>query len=147
MIFRALRKEDWPWVKARAAPILCEDTKGIIAEDKNGAILAAAVFDSWSHTSCHVHIAMDNVMVIRHGFLEEIKNYVFNTAGRKIMLGVTPSNNLRALKFNRHAGMVEIFRIEDGYDHGVDYVVTRMTKEEWLNARQSSNSRRSRAAA
>lgn len=130
MKFIAMQARHWPWFASRANACWCEDTKGLVVEDDVGRILAAAAFDSWSHTSCNIHIAIDNPMVIRRGFIAQIKDYVFNQAGRKMMLGFTPANNAKALRFNEKVGMREIFRLKDGYADGVDYVVTRMMKDE-----------------
>ncbi len=115
-------------MKARAAPDLCASTKGIIAEDESGKI-AAVIMDSWSKSSCQIHICIEKMSVLRHGLLEEVARYVFDTAGRSIIIGVTPSNNEKALKFNEHIGLKEIFRIKDGYDMGIDYVITRMDRD------------------
>lgn len=133
--FRALRKEDWPWVAARAKPVLTESTKGIVAVSELGAIMAAAAFDNWTKTSCSIHIAIERPVVIRHGFLHEICKYVFVTCGKAMMFGQTPSNNKKALRFNERVGMKTIMVLEDAYDYGVDYVITRMHRDEcrWLD--------------
>ena len=68
-------------------------------------------------------------MLFRHGFAEEVFNYIFNTAGRGVVIGVTPADNAPALKFNKHIGLVELYRIKDGYAQGVDYVVQELRKE------------------
>lgn len=135
MKFVSLQAKHWTWIKERAKPRICEDTKGIVAENDDGEILAAAVFDNWSYNSCQIHIAIDNPMVIRHGFLDEVQRYVFETAGRDQLIGITPADNVKALKFNKHAGMKEIFRLKDGYDRGIDFVVTRKTVEDWRDFR------------
>jgi len=72
-----------------------------------------------------------NPFVLKHGFQEEIANFVFGEAsGRELLIGVTPADNTRALKFNKNMGMVEIARIPDGYDKGIDYVITTMKRDE-----------------
>jgi hypothetical protein len=55
------------------------------------------------------------------------------------MIGLTPSNNTKSLKFNKKLGFVEVFRIEDGFDEGVDYVIQELRKENcrWINERCS----------
>jgi hypothetical protein len=133
--FVALQAKHWNWIAERAKPSLCEDTKGVVAEDDFGKILAAAVFDSWSYNACSVHIAIDSPMVLRHGFVDALKDYVFNQSGRKMVLGFTPADNKRALKFNNHVGMKEIYRLKDGYKDGVDFVVTQMTKDDAYGSR------------
>ena len=127
-------RKHWAFVKATAAPLLCEDTCGIVVLDDTGNIQAAAVFDSFTNTTCVVHLAILNPMVIRHGLLTKSAEYLFNTRCRLKIFGMTPSNNAKALKFNKHMGWREVYRIPDAYDVGVDYVLQEMTREEcpWL---------------
>jgi hypothetical protein len=121
--------------------------RGVVAY-KEGRIVAAVVLDSWSETSCTIHIAVEDPLVFRHGFAEEVFGYVFEFANRRVIIGVTPSNNAKALKFNKHIGFREIYRIRDGYDVGVDYVVQEFRKEDWYESlsrartKRSSNGRR-----
>ena len=132
--FRALNIDrDWAWVHERANPVLCENTNGIVAE-RDGKPIAAAIFDQWTASSCQVHICMDDPFVIRHGFFREVCTYVFVTCGRKCIIGLTPADNERAVRFNRHVGMREIYRIEDAIDEGIDYIVVRMDRDEcrWI---------------
>lgn len=66
---------------------------------------------------------------MKHGYPEEVFNYVFNTCDKGVIIGVTPSNNERALRFNKRVGLTEIYRIKDGYAVGIDYVVQELRKE------------------
>ena len=116
-------------------PILCEDTKGIICFDADtDKVLAAAVLDQWTRTSVQGHILIKSSIAIRRGFLQEVFNYVFNTCDRRIFLGLTPGDNLKALKFNEKLGFRTVYEVEDGYDVGVPYVVVRMDKADcrWI---------------
>lgn len=141
--FRALSSDEWPRWAEQAQCVLCEDTKGMVAETDKGVPLAAAIFDNWTYTSCNIHIVIEKPIVLKHGFLNEIGNYIFNTCGRIMLLGCTPANNVKALKFNKHAGMKEVYRLKDGYDVGIDYVFTQMLKDEckWIDHGQEIDSR------
>ena len=111
-------------------PNICEDTKGITALDGDNVPQAVCVFDSWSPNSCIIHIWINNPFVLKHGFAEEIFNYVFSEeSGRTKIIGITPSDNLKALRFIKHIGFKEVFRISDGCEVGVDFVVTEMNKD------------------
>ena len=113
-----------------ARPNICEDTKGITALDGDNVPQAVCVFDSWSHNSCIIHIWINNPFVLKHGFAEEVFNFVFSEeSGRTKIIGITPSDNLKALRFIKHIGFKEIFRISDGCEVGVDFVVTEMNKD------------------
>jgi len=125
---------EWDWFKRRTHTIACEDSEGMVMYNTDMSIAAVAMFDSFSPDGCNVHWAIDNPMVLRHGFLEAIAHYLFVTRERKRIFGLVPSNNARALKFDKHIGMREIARIPHAMGEGVDYIVMTMTREEcpWL---------------
>ena len=129
---KPLEAKHWAWVKRHAAPVLCEDTKGIVAV-RNGVLVAAVVFDSWSHNSCLSHIVIRDPKVTRRLIREGFK-YVFVTCNRNVMLGLTPGDNEQALKFNKAIGFRVVHRIKDGHRPGVDYVLQEIRKAEcrWL---------------
>lgn len=133
--FAPLCAKYWPFVKKHANPIPVSDMQGVIMVDDNDSPVAAGVMDTWTPNSCNVHVVVTNPMVLRHGFLEEAFWFIFEQNERKMVWGFTPSDNARALRFNEHIGMVEQFRMKDAHADGVDYVVTRMLKEEcrWLS--------------
>ena len=56
-------------------------------------------------------------------------NYAFNIANRGVIIGCTPADNKKALKFNANMGFEEQTRIKDGYAEGVDFVITQLRKE------------------
>ena len=130
--------EEWTWMKERTHTIRCEDTQGIVALDRVGAIAAICVADSFSPDSCCVHLCIDNPLVIRSGFLHEVARHLFITCGRSHIFGNVPSTNQKALRFDKHIGFEEVCRIPDGVGTGVDYIVLRMDKATcpWLNEEQ-----------
>ena len=129
--------DDWSLFHSKTKAKRCEDTKGIVAY-AGERILAAAAFDSWTSTGCQMHIWIEDPFVIRHGFINEICNYVFNTCGRRILCGLIPSSNRVSLRFAEHAGMAEVYRVVDGFAEGVDYVLVRMDKHtcRWINGQK-----------
>lgn len=134
--FLPLDKESWEWVYSSIKPVYTKQTKGIVARNSDTQeILAVTIFDTWLPTSGQIHVAISNPMVLRHGYIEECMNYFFNTAEKELLLGVTPSDNLKALKFNRHIGLTELFRIKDGFRFGVDLVIQELRKDDcrWIN--------------
>ena len=114
--------------------IRCEDTQGIVAYSATGKILACMVADSFSPDSCNLHVFIDSPMVIKHGFLLECFTHIFHVCKRSHVFGLVPSNNEKALKFNRHIGFTEVCRIPDGVGTGTDYVIMRMDKADcqWI---------------
>jgi len=134
--FRPLTTQDeWCWCQRRTHIVLCADMKGIIAYDEDdGSIVAACVADSFGPDNCNVHIAIDNPMVIRRGFLSEIAHWLFDDCGRKRLLGLVPANNERARRFDEHIGFTEIARVPDGFATGIDYIILAMERDNcpWL---------------
>lgn len=128
-----LGANEWKWVQSRTHLIACEDSQGLVAYD-NDIIQAIAVFDSFTVDACSVHFAIDNPLVIKHGFLTEIARHLFIQCGRKRIFGLVPSTNDKALKLDKHIGMEEVARIPNAVKEGVDYVVLSMAKEQcrWL---------------
>lgn len=100
--------------------------------------LAAVVLDSWSANSCLSHVVIEDPIALRHGLLETTCLYVFNVKGLGLLTGLTPADNLKALKFNKSVGFRETYRISNGYKPGVDFVLQEMRKDEcrWILPRQ-----------
>ena len=136
MNFVALQPNMWSSIPDIARPRQCADSKGIVAID-NGKIMAVTIFDSWTDNSCMIHIWIEHPIVLKHGYAEEVFDFVFNTGGREVIIGVTPENNPKALKFIKHIGFEEVGRIEDGHERGVDFILTTMRKEscKWIKPR------------
>lgn len=139
--FKALTTQaEWDWIWSRAYPLACKDSQGLVAYNEAGDILAAAVFDSFTPDACQVHIAIDNPMVIRRGFLNEIARHLFVTCGRKRLFGLVPSDNEKAYRLDTHIGLTEVARIPNGYSEGVDYIVLCMEKADcrWLDRAETA---------
>ena len=109
---------------------LGEDTRGIVAiDEETGETYGGVVFQDWTRTVVCAHIVVLSPRAFRVGIHKAAADYVFNQAGRQKMIGMVPADNPKALKLNKHLGFEEIYRIEEGYDHGVDYVVMELRKE------------------
>ena len=132
--FGPLQEQHWALIPDGGRPTLSVDTKGVVALDGTGELVAACVFDNWSFNACQIHIYINNPFVLKHGFAREVFNYAFNTCGKNIVFGMTPADNEKALKFIKNIGLVEIFRVPEGYKEGVDFVLTQLRKEDcrWM---------------
>lgn len=123
---------DWANVKKVLPVRLCEDTRGILAlDEQSGSIVAAVILDNWTHTAVQMHQWVGHPMVLRHGWLEEIYQFVFQDAGRDIIIGLVPGNNEKALKFNEHLGFKEVYRIKEGFGPDEDYVIMEGRREDF----------------
>ena len=134
MEFKPLQTaEEKAWIDALFFPVWCHDSEAMVAYH-NGKIVAASVADSFTAVGCTVHWGIDNPMVLRHGFIENICYHLFVERDRKVIFGLVPANNLKALKLDKHIGFVEEARLREAYDVGVDLVILRMDKSScrWL---------------
>ena len=129
MDFTMLLPKDLGYMPQNARPNIGQDTKGIVARDDEGVPQAICVMDSWSYNSCMIHLWIENAFVLRHGFAEEVFNYIFNTCGRNLVIAVMPDDNEKVVRFNKHIGFKEVCRVKDGYKVGVDYVISECRKE------------------
>lgn len=137
VIFVPLSEQLYGLIPTDYRPRMCVDSRGVFAIDKDTKeLLAACIFDSWSFNSCQIHIYIANPFVLKHGFAEEVFGFAFGSeSGREIIIGVTPADNERAIKFIKNIGFEEVARIKDGYKKGVDYVLTQIRKEDckWIS--------------
>ena len=138
MIYQPLQvPNEWAWFKKRTHTIQCEDTQGLVIY-REGAIQAMAVFDSFGPSACNVHWAIDNPMVLKYGFFNEICHHAFIARGKQRIFGLVPSTNEKSLKLAAHVGMEEVARIPDAMGMGVDYVIMCMKREtcRWIAEEQ-----------
>jgi len=110
---------------------LTTDTTGVVAYDEvSRETVAVFIAQNWTPTSVQVHQAILNTMVLRHGWFEEIGNYIFTQAGRLKLYAMVPSNRPKALSLNKKCGFVEKVRLEDACDVGVDFIVMELKRED-----------------
>ncbi len=127
----ALGKNEWDQLQLTLPMTLTDDTKGVASVDpKTGELWGAVVCENWTVTSVNCHIAINNRRAFRDGLHKELADYVFNQAGRIKIIGTVSADNDASLKLCRHFGFKELFRIEEGYDWGIDYVIMELKKED-----------------
>jgi hypothetical protein len=98
---------------------------GIVAYTRrDGRVVSMGMvgFDSWAPRTVMAHWYIRYPRCIEPLWAEAVK-YIADT-GRKAILGSTPSNNDKALRSIRHLGWEELYRIKDGWDEGVDLVIS-----------------------
>jgi hypothetical protein len=122
---------DWPWVKAHVPVLLVEDTCGLVAENEAGDIRGAVIFDNWTDNGVQAHIALKSPMALRSGLIHMAVDMMFTRFKRKMLYGLVPGDNERALKLNKHIGFFERARLPNGFSDGVDYVIMELTPESY----------------
>lgn len=97
---------------------------GIVAwSGERANVMGAVGLDSWTPRSVMVHWFIKQPRCLMP-LWNELVAYV-SRHGKRKLIGSTPSNNVRALRmiFGR-LGWQEVARIKDGWDEGVDIVVS-----------------------
>ena len=94
---------------------------GIVAYNDNG-VMGMTGFDSWTPRTVMAHWWIRYPRCIEP-LWQECVSYIRGT-GRRAILGATPGDNTKALKAIRHLGWVELYRIKDAWDEGVDIVIS-----------------------
>jgi len=124
------KPEYWEWVASRAKVVKSQWDRGLVSVNDAGEVGGGVIFDNFTLTSCTVHIAIENPLILRAGFFNEVARFLFDVCEREVLLGITPGDNVKALRFNRHVGWEEIARIPNGQDHGVDLVIQTMRPDQ-----------------
>jgi len=108
---------------------------------RDDRIIAVAVLDSFTVIGCNAHFAIDEPIVLRHGFFEAVAELCFITNGKKKMFGLVPSNNERAVKLDKHIGFEIVTEIPETIEDGVGTIVMVLTREaakRWLPNHQEA---------
>lgn len=121
---------DWGWINQQVGVLQVEDTTGIIAVDTDtNTTVGGCVMDNWTANSVQAHFMISSPLVLRHGFLEECFDFMFNHKDVKYIYGMVPADNEKALKLNKHMGFTERLRLPEAFADGVDYVVMELEKK------------------
>lgn len=130
---------DFLWLQRRTGCALTSDFNAIRATNALGHVLGMVGFCDWTENSVQAHMAVDAPVVWRE-LLPAAFRYAFEERGRGILLGVIPSHNLRSIRFAKHVGLVETFRIKDGWSSGDDLVLLEMRRENcrWLTGQRKA---------
>lgn len=103
----------------------------------DGLIRAMVAYDHWTPNAVQLHVFVSDKKTFSRAFVREALRYPFVQADRKLLIGVTPSDNEEALEFNRRIGFVQKYRILNGWDDGIDMVVQELHRGDckWLRDR------------
>jgi RimJ/RimL family protein N-acetyltransferase len=94
-------------------------------------LLGAVCFNTFIGSTCQLHVAMDGgYHFTPREMLATVMDVAFNRFGIKKLLGIVNSRNEKAIRYDRHLGFVEEYRMAGMHDEGGDIVVFSMTKEQ-----------------
>jgi len=97
----------------------------------NGELTAGVIVDHWNGASCAMHVAVE--APVTKEFTRFCFTYVFRQLKAKKVIGLVGSKNEKALRFDRHLGFKEEYRIADGHPDG-ELVILSLTADKcrWL---------------
>jgi len=124
---------DWGFVQKYAPILRVEDTTGIMAIDEDtNTTVGAAIMDTWTPNSVQMHLIAIDPLVFRHGFMEEVFDFIFNVKNLGYIYGMVRETNTKALKIDAHMGFREILRLPDAWAVGEDIIVVELKKEDCI---------------
>lgn len=130
VVFRAFTEADRLTIEQAMPFTFSDSTNGVVAYDfETAETLAVLVAQEWTYSSVQVHQVILNPLVIRHGWFQQIGDWLFTRAHRLALYAPVPSNNERAVKINRKLGFRVVTRLKDAYDRGVDVVLMELRPE------------------
>jgi len=103
---------------------------GITCVDDDGKHMATILFDYWTINAVQCHIWVENSRVFEKNFLPEEAWKYLRANNRMLAIGVTPGDNAASLKLQHALGFEERYRIKDGWDKGVDMVISEKRLDE-----------------
>ena len=119
----------WEWLKTKVPILQVEDSCGVAALDSSGQYVAACVMDNWTNNSVMCTFAIESPSALKEGFLRLCCSFIFEEQGRKTIYAQIADNNKKSLKFVRHMGFIELFRLPDYFEDGVGSVILSLTKD------------------
>ena len=109
-----------------------------IGQEIDGEVKAVVAYDNILDKSCEMHTAAIVPNWISKDLLWACFDYPFNILKVKVILALVASNNMEALRLDRHLGFIDKAYIEDAHVDG-DLVILAMRRENcrWLDIKCS----------
>lgn len=116
-----------PWVCDRTGGTYTEGTT--IGLEKDGALVAGVLYDHYNGASIAMHVAAVGKRWMTREFLHFCFWYPFKQLKVKKVIGMVPSSNEQAMRFDKHLGFREEARVKDAHPEG-DLVILTMTEKD-----------------
>jgi hypothetical protein len=91
-------------------------TIGLVDDDYR--LRAGVVYDGYNGASIQMHVAAEGKHWLNREFLWYAFHYPFEQLKVRAVIGVVPSNNAKALRFDLHLGFKEEARLRDTHPDG-----------------------------
>ncbi len=129
MIVRPASPESLTELERRTGAVLTRNATGIEVV-RGSKVRGIAAFDGWTTASCQAHVCA--VPWATLPLVKEGMKYIFLQLGLATMYGAIRGDNKRALAFAGHAGFEDEHRLKDAYGPGVDLVLVRMRRVDYM---------------
>ena len=123
----------WDWIQKRHPFLRVTDTCGFMAVDGETAEpIAAAIFDTFMHNTAQVSMIIDNMAAVKHGFIEEMAQFLFDGYGKDYAYCKVSANNTKSLRITKRAGFKEVGRLSGAGLNGCDHILFEMHKDDCI---------------
>lgn len=123
-----------PWVCDRTGGnyVPGDSTTMGLAED--GALIGGVLFDHYNGRSIAMHVAGEGRKWLNREFIHACFSYAFDQLKVHKVIGMVPSTNTDALRFDYKLGFIKEATIEDAVPYG-DLILLTMTRDQcrWLS--------------
>ena len=131
VLFRPFAPADLLTIKQAMPFSASENQNGIVAYNADTfETLAVLVAQEWTFNACFVHWVVLDKFVFKHGFIEEIANWLFTIANRKKLYALVQSDNKNSLSVCEKMGFREKVVLEEAVDDGIDFVLLEVKRED-----------------
>lgn len=124
-----------PWVCARTGGVYTPGESTTLGlADAHGNLVGGVLFDHYYGRSIAMHVAGDGRRWLNREFLHVCADYAFKQLGVHKILGMVPSLNTDAMRFNLKLGFEQEAVIKDAVPGG-DLIILSMTRDQcrWLS--------------
>ena len=116
-------------IEARTGCVLTANARGIQATDSRGKVRGVVAYDAWTENAVQAHMWTDSAIVWR-SLLPAVFAYPFLEAGKGLLLGIIPADNLKSSEMAHRLGFRLAHRVRDGWAVGVDLLCFEMRRDE-----------------
>lgn len=130
------------WV-AQGDPLARYGNYYAMGAERNGELVAGIVIDHFNGSNAFAHVTITKPGKDTYALIRAFFDYAFNQLRLKRVTGLVPSENTRALAFDKKVGFEQEFVIKDGSAAGdMIVLVMRPDKCRWINQKETDHERR-----
>lgn len=120
-----------PWASERIGVSGFRRDAYTLGLERDGALMAVVVFDTFSATDCNIHIASDgSARWMSKELLLRTFAYPFTQLGLRRITGLVAARNADALRFDLHLGFVQEGVCRQAAEDGGDIIILGMLRSE-----------------